>query len=120
MWIQGPPPAVEETESTFHGNALLKARGIANWARLQGEAGSTLVLADDSGIAVDALDGAPGVFSARFAGPGADDRANNRKLVEALVSRQLEASPAHYACVLALVRVDGGDLGPVEAGPDDS
>ena len=114
----GAPPIIEETSNTFEGNALLKARGIAAWALSLGEDGGTLVLADDSGIVVDALDGAPGVLSARFAGEQGDDGANNRKLVAELKARGLEASPAHYACVLALVRVDGADLGPVDADSD--
>jgi len=100
-------PEVEETATTFAGNAGLKARGIADFLRAQGEPGDTAVLADDSGISVEALDGAPGVYSARFSGDGATDATNNAKLVERLEALGRSSSPAHYACVLALCRVDG-------------
>lgn len=86
-------PEIEETGDTFEANARLKARGLADF--LDGWA-----LADDSGLAVDALDGAPGVFSARYAGVHGDDTANNRKLLAGL-----EAAPdrgAAFVCVLAL------------------
>src|SRR5688572_3326193 len=63
--------SADETGSTYHANALLKARFAAKVAQLP-------AIADDSGIEVDALNGAPGVFSARFSGPGATDLANNR------------------------------------------
>jgi XTP/dITP diphosphohydrolase len=87
--------AAEETEASFVGNALLKARHAA---RLAGCA----ALADDSGLEVDALGGAPGVYSARYAGSDATDAANNLKLLAAL-----EAIPpprtARYRAVLVLV-----------------
>lgn len=104
----GEPPEIPETGDSFVANAVLKARGLAAWLRAQDCPGDALVLADDSGISVDAFDGAPGVISARFAGEPSDDAANNRKLVDELRARGLEASAAHYSCVLALVRVDGG------------
>ncbi|MEM7155066.1 MAG: non-canonical purine NTP pyrophosphatase [Myxococcota bacterium] len=102
----GDPPEIEETEDTFVGNARLKAEGIAAWLRGQGEAGDTVVLADDSGVCVDALGGGPGVRSARFAGEPCDDEANNARLVRELEALGLTASEGHYRCVLALVRVD--------------
>jgi XTP/dITP diphosphohydrolase len=98
----GPPPEVDETESTFSGNAVLKADAIAGWLRMNGASREDLVLADDSGLCVDALDGKPGVWSARFAGPDASDEDNNAKLVAELEARGLDASPAEYVCVLAL------------------
>ncbi|MGH1343358.1 MAG: non-canonical purine NTP pyrophosphatase [Nannocystales bacterium] len=104
-------PEVEETATTFAGNAALKARGFADFLRDQGESGDTAVLADDSGIAVDVLDGAPGVYSARYSGDGATDATNNAKLVQSLEALGLASSPAHYACVLALCRVDGEAIG---------
>lgn len=104
-------PEIEETADTFAGNAGLKARGIAAWLRERGEDPETRVLADDSGICVEALGGAPGVRSARFAGETATDAQNNAKLVEVLEGMGLDSSPAHYACVLSLVRVDGEPLG---------
>lgn len=103
-------PTIDETAPDFVGNATLKARGIAQWLAHAGEPGTTCVLADDSGICIDALAGAPGVRSARFAGEDADDAANNRRMVAQLHARGVDRSPAHYVCVLALVRVDGGAL----------
>jgi XTP/dITP diphosphohydrolase len=103
----GVPPEIEETGDSFVANAELKARGIAAWLSHRGAPGDTLVLADDSGISVEALGGAPGVISARWAGEPCDDAANNRKLVDELRERGLDRSAAHYSCVLALVRVDG-------------
>ena len=102
-----PAPEIEETATTFSGNAALKAKGVAAWLSELGASPDDLALADDSGICIDALDNAPGVYSARFAGPEATDPDNNRKAVEELAARGLEASPAHYACVLSLARVDG-------------
>lgn len=104
-------PEVPETADTFVGNAALKAQGIADYLRARGEAGDTLVLADDSGLAVEALEGAPGVYSARFSGPAATDASNNEKLVAELQARDLTLSAAHYACILALCRVDGAAFG---------
>ncbi len=104
-------PSVPETATTFEGNAALKARGIAAYLRERGEPGGTAVLADDSGISVDALGGAPGVYSARFAGEQASDADNNAKLVASLKELGLASSPAHYACVLAVCRVDGTAIG---------
>ena len=75
MKAAGEPPEIEETATTFGGNAALKAEGIAAWLREGGGAGDDLVLADDSGICIDAFDGAPGVYSARYAGSPCDDDA---------------------------------------------
>lgn len=98
----GPAPEVEETAKNFAGNAVLKAEAIAAWLRTRGGRDRDLVVADDSGLCVDALEGAPGVRSARFAGPGADDEANNAKLVAELRARGRDRSPAEYVCVLAI------------------
>jgi XTP/dITP diphosphohydrolase len=99
--------AVEETGTTFLANALLKARHAA------AQTGSPAI-ADDSGLEVDALGGAPGVYSARYAGPGADDGANNAKLLRALSAVPPERRRARYRCVL--VYVDGpDDLAPLSA-----
>lgn len=96
-------PSPEETESTFVGNALLKARHAA---RLTGAA----ALADDSGLEVDALGGAPGVRSARYAGEGADDAANNARLLEALAG---VPAPRRARYRAAVVLVEGpGDPAP--------
>jgi XTP/dITP diphosphohydrolase len=87
----------EETGATFLDNAVLKARHAA----LHGRAGA---IADDSGLEVDMLDGAPGVRSARYAGAAADDAANNAKLMQALRGVPPAARTARYRCVLAWVR----------------
>jgi len=86
------PPA--ETGATFVENATLKARHAA------AAAAGAAVIADDSGLEVDALDGAPGVYSARYAGEGADDAANNAKLVAALAGVPDARRGARYRCVL--------------------
>jgi XTP/dITP diphosphohydrolase len=88
-------PDVIEDADTFEGNARKKATEVAQRLGLW-------VLADDSGLAVDALGGAPGVFSARYAGEPADDEANNRKLLEALANVPDEARGAAFLCHLAL------------------
>jgi len=87
----------EEHAPSFVENALLKARHAARVAGLP-------ALADDSGIEVEALNGAPGVHSARFAGTGASDAANNEKLLEALRDVPAHRRTARYVCVLAFVR----------------
>jgi XTP/dITP diphosphohydrolase len=102
--IEGVPdfrriPECIESGTTFAENAILKARHYAPYA-------PGPVFADDSGLVVDALGGAPGVYSARFAGPGATDEANNRLLLDRL--RRVENRHARFVCVIALV--DDGDL----------
>ncbi|MEZ5564119.1 MAG: RdgB/HAM1 family non-canonical purine NTP pyrophosphatase [Gammaproteobacteria bacterium] len=94
--------SIEETGTTFVANALLKARHAARIAGLP-------ALADDSGLEVDALGGAPGVHSARYAGPAADDEANNRKLLAALIGVPAVRRTARYRC--ALIWVDPDDHG---------
>ena len=95
LGVTGPP----ETGATFVENALLKARHAARATGLP-------AIADDSGLVVDALGGAPGVRSARFAGEHADDAANIAKLLQLLGQSSLDRS-AHFHCVLvALERPD--------------
>jgi XTP/dITP diphosphohydrolase len=90
-----------ETGSTFEANAIQKARRYAR--ALTGEIGqSALLFCDDSGIEVDALGGAPGIHSARFAGPGATDEANNSLLLEKLRGVPADRRTARYVCVVAL------------------
>ncbi len=101
----GIAPA-EETGASFAENALLKARAAA---RATGAA----VIADDSGLEVDALGGAPGIRSARFAGPGADDAANNAKLLASLAGLAPEDRHARYRCVL--VYLPAGQAEPIFA-----
>lgn len=106
----GQPPEIEESAPDFRGNAALKSEGIAAWLSEQAsvQAEQTWVLADDSGLCVEALDGAPGVLSARFSGPQATDASNNAKLVAELQARGLSQSPAYFCCALALTKL-GGD-----------
>lgn len=87
---------VEETGTTFEENAILKAEAIANTYQ-------KLTIADDSGLAVDYLDGKPGVYSARYAGPEKDDIANINKVLKQLENvEKLEERSARFVCALAL------------------
>jgi XTP/dITP diphosphohydrolase len=88
-------PEPEETEASFTGNALLKARAAA-------EASGLPALADDSGLSVTALDGAPGVYSARWAGPGKDFSVAMRKVEERLEETGSDDLTAWFTCALAL------------------
>ena len=85
----------EEPYNTFVENALAKARHASKWS-------GAPTLADDSGICVDALNGGPGVYSARYAGESRSDERNNQKLVNAL--RSQSNRKAHYYCIIVLVR----------------
>lgn len=97
------PPA--EDSDSYRGNALIKARHAAAVAGLP-------AIADDSGLEVDALDGRPGLHTARYAGPQADERANNDKLLAELAGVPLPARGARYRCAMAFVR-DAGDVAPI-------
>jgi XTP/dITP diphosphohydrolase len=96
-------PEIEETGDTYLANALLKAHAVA---ALTGRA----ALADDSGIEVDALGGAPGVRSARFSGEGASDEDNNAKLIASLEGVPPERRGARYRCVAVLVTPEGEEI----------
>lgn len=89
---------VVEDEDTFEGNALKKAREVF------AVADADAVLSDDSGLMVDALGGAPGVYSARYAGEGHDDAANNAKLLDALKDVPGEKRTARFRTSVALIR----------------
>ena len=89
---------VEETGDTFAENALIKARAV--W-----EIAHTAVIADDSGLCVDALNGRPGVYSARYAGENATDADRNRKLLAELEGVQNRS--AHFTCAIAYISADG-------------
>jgi len=102
-----PLPLVEEDAPSFAGNAAKKARAAAALLGLP-------VLADDSGLVVDALSGAPGVWSARYAGLGADDAANNALLVERLVALGVRDPAARFVCHVVVARPDGGLLAEAE------
>jgi XTP/dITP diphosphohydrolase len=88
------PPCIEDG-ATFEENALIKARHYGRYT-------DGLLFADDSGLVVDALDGAPGVISARFSGPGATNLSNNRLLLEKL--RGVEKRTAAFVCAIALAK----------------
>jgi XTP/dITP diphosphohydrolase len=89
--------AADETGLTFVENALLKARFAAQVSGLP-------AIADDSGLEVDALHGAPGIWSARYAGPGADDDANNAKLLDDLADVEDAQRGARYRCAMVYLR----------------
>ena len=93
-------PEVIEDGETFEANAIKKAREIATYTGLP-------ALADDSGLVVDALNGAPGIYSARYAGEDATDEANNAKLVENLRGIPAKQRTAHFCCAMALATLDG-------------
>jgi XTP/dITP diphosphohydrolase len=95
----GVPEVVEDAD-TFAGNAIKKAREVSAFTGLP-------ALADDSGLEVDALGGAPGVVSARYAGVGHDDAANNAKLLAALAGVPAVRRTARFRAVLALCDVRG-------------
>jgi XTP/dITP diphosphohydrolase len=110
---------IVEDQRTFEGNARKKARLVA-------EACAMPVLADDSGLEVDALDGAPGVRSARYAGEGATDSQNNRKLLTALQEMGEAPRTARFRCVIVLhdpialaepLIADGTCEGEIATGP---
>ncbi|MBZ0270750.1 RdgB/HAM1 family non-canonical purine NTP pyrophosphatase [bacterium] len=96
----GVEDAADEIGETFEENAIAKARFVA-------ERTGEPAIADDSGIAIDALGGAPGVRSARFAGPDATDDNNNRRLLESLRDVPDGERGARYVCVAACVAPDG-------------
>ena len=90
-------PAVEETGDSFVENALLKANAASHYSGLP-------AIADDSGLEVDALGGAPGIYSARYAGEDASDADNNRKLLGALQGVPEERRTARFRCALVYLR----------------
>jgi XTP/dITP diphosphohydrolase len=97
----GPIPSIEEDGDTFDDNAYKKASLTARYLGIP-------ALADDSGLCVAALDGAPGVHSARYAGKDATDEQNNQKLLQALEHQENRA--AHFKCVLSLAVPNGPAL----------
>lgn len=89
-----------ENGNSFAENAMIKAQTVFNVT-------GCAVLADDSGLEVDALDGAPGIYSARYAGPQKDDAANNDKLLKAMVDVPDEARGAQFHCAVAVIDKTG-------------
>ena len=98
----GGMPEVDETGTTFAANAELKAQAL-----LSGAPAGTWILADDSGLEVDYLKGAPGIYSARYAGPSATDAANRDKLLTALSGIDQVNRVARFRCVLCLLNTFG-------------
>ena len=96
--LNGPPTVIEDG-TTFEANALKKARSLAEFSGL-------LTLADDSGLVVDALGGAPGIFSARYSGAEGNDDENNRKLLRELEGVARPKRTARFVCALALCASD--------------
>jgi len=94
---------IVEDAPDFKGNALLKAKAV--YAALGDE--DAIVLSDDSGISVDALDGAPGIYSARYGGENATDKENLQKLMDTVRQKGLKSSPAHYTAAIAIVTKEG-------------
>jgi len=91
-----------EDGETFKENALIKAKAV--YEALGDE--NMIVLADDSGISVAALDGEPGIYSARYAGENADDKDNLEKLIESIKKKGLKSSSAFYTAAIAIVTKD--------------
>ncbi|MBN2782840.1 MAG: RdgB/HAM1 family non-canonical purine NTP pyrophosphatase [Campylobacterales bacterium] len=98
---------IVEDGDTFKENALIKARAVyralENSSKIDAD---TVVIADDSGISVDALGGEPGIYSARYAGVGASDKDNLYKLIQALKDKNEKNSKAHYTAAIAIVTKD--------------
>lgn len=92
-------PHIEETGLSFRENALIKAETVSRFSGMD-------TLGDDSGLVVEALGGAPGIYSARYAGKDASDEENNKKLLGELKRKKNRA--AKFVCCLALVLADGG------------
>jgi len=90
---------IVEDADTFKGNALIKARAV--FKALDDD--SVTVIADDSGISVEVLNGAPGIYSARYAGKDANDKDNLNKLMKDIASKDVESSPAFYTAAIAIV-----------------
>jgi len=95
---------IEETGSAFLENAYLKAKGISELV------GGAMVLADDSGLAVESLGGAPGIYSARFAGEHGNNKKNNEKLLELLEGKNWPERRASFICAMVLIDEDGKSI----------
>jgi XTP/dITP diphosphohydrolase len=100
-------PEIIEDGKTYRANALKKARETAR-------ATGKMAMSDDSGIEVRALGNAPGIYSARFAGEGASEKARNNKLFKMLKGVPMHKRQARYRCVIALVNARGKELGVVQ------
>ena len=93
---------IVEDGDTFKENALIKARAV--FKALNDK--DAVVIADDSGISIDILDGKPGIYSARYAGENANDKDNLYKLIDDIKEKGVKSSPAHYTAAIAIVTKD--------------
>ena len=101
------PPVVEDA-NTFAGNAVKKALSLVNWLKINNRKIEGWILADDSGLEVDALDGEPGIYSARYASDNnqnCSDEANNSKLLGKLKGIEPSQRTARFRCVIALAKI---------------
>ena len=94
---------VQEDRDTFQGNAIKKAQEIYEKLILKNFDKDVLVISDDSGITVPKINNEPGIYSARYAGVNASDKANNAKLISKLKEKQLSHTPAFYTACIAIV-----------------
>ncbi len=94
---------IVEDGETFAANALIKARTIYEKLGEKYPSEEFLVISDDSGISLPILDGAPGIYSARYAGAGVTDKENLYKLVEAVKEKGVHSTPAYYTAAIAIV-----------------
>ena len=94
---------IVEDGDTFAANALIKARTIYEKLGSKNPSIDYLVISDDSGISLPILDGAPGIYSARYAGVGVTDKDNLYKLIEAVKEKGLKSTPAYYTAAIAIV-----------------
>ena len=100
-----------ESADTFRGNSFIKAKAVSDYLKSTSEYKDYYVLADDSGLSVDCLGGAPGVYSARFSGEHATDDENNAKLLGILKSLGEGCDrSAHYSCCVTCITPDGTEL----------
>jgi len=94
---------IVEDGDTFAQNALIKARTIFEKLQEKDPKGEYLVVSDDSGISLPVLNGAPGIYSARYAGEGVSDKENLCKLIDAVKAKGLKDTPAYYTAAIAIV-----------------
>ena len=94
---------IDEDQDSFKGNAIKKARTIYNLLIEKGFDKNVIVISDDSGITVPALNNEPGIYSARYAGLNASDKENNAKLIENLNKQNIKKTPAFYTACIAII-----------------
>ncbi len=102
------PFEIIEDGDTFQENSLIKARAIYEKLKDSGE--SFVILSDDSGISVPALNGAPGIYSARYAGENVSDKENLNKLIKELKTKGIDRTPAFYTAAMAIVTDQGEEF----------